>query len=293
MYNTDMAKTSIFYYTNNLLPLKLFKYTFYNTINLCKENDCELILTSHYPITEKYEEINLNNSTNKKDNAIYNYIVKDFIIPEEDLKDVNIKSYVVGQLPYHYDSIMKQLLLSEEKCSGDNIILMEHDCLYPKDYIKVVNGFLDIYDMTYSSFSNTLLSKCGYFNVAGGSYVLSTCSFRRSVFKDTYKRKLELINDKKQFLFEPYLDIQQKKYRNSYKEEIIINKHLNIDNFLKGQCVLDIKHNFNTDGMLMGDSYFHFHDYWKEDSQYIQLIDVDISDNNKKMWNYGIGKFNY
>jgi hypothetical protein len=286
-----MPKSTIFYYTNNLLPLKLLKYTFYNVLDLCKKNDCELILTSHYPITKKYEEIILSNSINK-DNLIYKYIVKDFIIPDEDLKDINIKSYVVGQLPYYYDSIIKQMLLSESKCSGDNIILMEHDCLYPEDYIKIVNGFLDMYDMTYSSFSNTLLNKFGYFKCSGGSYVLSTCSFKRDVFKRIYERKLELINNKKNFLFEPILS-SQKRYKDVYKDEIFIENHLNIDTFLKEQCILDVKHNLNTDGMLVSSDYFHFHNYWKEDSNYIELIDLDIPDNNKKMWSYGTGKFDY
>ena len=58
-------------------------------------------------------------------------------------------------------------------------------------------------------------------------------------------------------------------------------------------CILDIKHNLNTDGMLVSSDYFHFHNYWKEDSNYIELIDLDIPDNNKKMWSYGIGKFDY
>lgn len=288
-----MPKTSIFYYTNNLVPPKLLKHSFLNALKHCKDNNCELIVTSHYPITQSYTTVFLGNN-NLTSNPIYQYIVN-LSIPDSELEGVNIKNYVVGQLPYSHESIIKQILFSIDKCSSNNIILFEHDTLYPINYIPTVERFLNDYnkDMTYCGFNITLLNKDGYFNIENGSFVLGTCAFKKNIIKGIYERKLELIKSNKPYTFEPLLDIHSVHKRNFYKDEIIVKNHICIDTFLKDKCILDIKHNLNTDGMIIGENYHHYHSYWGDDKKYIDMINIDISENNQKLWNYGIGKLGY
>jgi hypothetical protein len=285
-----MPKTSIFYYTNNIAPPKLLEHSFLNVIKHCKDNNCELIVTSHFPITKSYTTVSIGNN-NQPSVPIHRHIVSDLSI---DTDGLDVKNYVVGLLPYSHASIIKQILFSEERCSGDNIILMEHDVLYPDNYIPTVERFLGNRDLTYCHLNIAFLNTNGYFNIDAGSLILSTCAFKRNILKGIYSKKLELINENKPYLFEPLLNSASKYHIDFYKKESIVENHICIDIFLKNKCPLDIKHHLNTDGMLISDNYYHFHPYWGEDKAYIEMIrSAEIDDKNKKLWNYGIGKLNY
>lgn len=288
-----MPKTSIFYYTNNVVPPKLFNHTFRQALKHCKDNNCELIITSHYPITQSYTAFPLSDYI-PSSHSIYKHIVLDISIPDAEIKNDNVKSYVVGQLPYSHESIIKQILFSESKCAGENIILMEHDCLYPDTYIPTVERFLNTYNVTYCSFNIAFLNSSGFFNIENGSFILSTCAFKRDILKGIYDKKLELIKNNKPYMFEPILDIAPKHRQAFYKDEVIVKKHICIDTFLKNKSPLDIKHNFNTDGMLISKNYYHSHPYWRKDEEYINMIKTtNIDEQDQKLWSCGIGKLNY
>jgi len=290
-----MAKTSIFYYTNNIVPPKLFEHTFCEAVKHCRNNNCELIVTSHYPITEKYETHLLNDTCRNKGD-IYNYIIQKPLVSEKDLEGIDAKIYVVGQLPYSCDSIVKQILFSIEHCTGENVILMEHDCLYPENYIPTVEKCLMGYgkDVTYCCFNNCYLNEMGYFNINVGNFVLSTFGFKKEILKGIYSRKMELRKEKKPCAFEPIFDTDLYKTK-TYKDEIIVRNHLYIDTFLGDyKCPLDIKHHLNTDGFLIAKDYYHSHPYWGNDKQYIDMIlSAKVDEKNQKLWNYGIGKLDY
>lgn len=291
----NMEKTSIFYYTNNVAPPRLLENTLRSAVKHCLDNNCELILTSHHPLTEHYETYSLGKQTiDPSKTPLYNYIVKDIILKDEELKGADVKSYVVGKMPYSYESIMRQILFSVEKCSGQNIIFMEHDCFYPETYVKTVEKFLTGQNKDFTHcIRSVFLNENGYFVMSGGSFVLGTCAAKKEIVKSVYERKLELIANNKNVTFEPLLSSAPVSKKNSFKEEIIVKKHICIDAFLKG-CVLDIKHHLNTDGFLMSREYTHFNPYWGEDKKYIEMIkSVGVSEKDQKLWNYGIGKFNY
>lgn len=286
------SDTSILYYTNNLLSRDLLCYTLKETIKHCKNNKCELILTSHYPLSEKYETIILTEQKPLKEDSLYNYLVKDTVITEKDFEDIPHKIFVVGKLPYSYVSIFKQIILSMEKCNGDNIILMEHDCLYPEAYISAIKNALGNYqkEFSYCCFATCFLNRDGYFQATNGSYCLSGCSGKKKLLMEVFKRKIDLIENKKSFQFEPLFDtLHPKRIGDAGENEIIITSHLCIDTFLKGGCVLDIKHNLNADGFCAGNKYFYHHPYWGNYQQYAKLI-CEVPEYR---WNYGITKFNY
>ena len=292
-----MKNTAIIYYTNNLLPKALFEFTLKEVIKHSEENDCEAIMISHFPVLinhEKNEDLlegneiyqnDFDKDTGKtKKSEIYNYIVKDIRIENK-----NAKNYVVGKLPYSWESIFKQILLSLEKTNADNIILMEHDCLYPSNYIENVEKLLNQFDFTYCSQNHSFLNPNGFFNLESDVFVLSGCSGKKELWKRVLNKKIELINNKKPFFFEPILDIEPSVKKEKYPEEIIINKHVCMDHFLgAGHSILDIKHSLNSDGMLLG-NYYDQHEYWGEAKRYTKLLN-DISDSK---WNYGVAKLNY
>lgn len=291
----SMEKTSVFYYTNNVAPPKLLESTLRATLKHCADNRCELILTSHYPLTEHYETHYLGNQAIEPSiTSLYNYIVKDVIINDEELRGVDIKSYVVGKMPYSYESIMRQILFSLEKCNGQNIIFMEHDCFYPETYIKTIEKFLvgQNKNLTHC-IRSVFLNEKGYFRTSGGSFVLGTCAAKREIIKRVYERKMELIANSKNLTFEPLLDTAPVSKRNSFREEIIVKNHVCIDAFLEG-CVLDIKHHLNADGFLTSNNCAHSHPYWGEDTKYIEMLrSVKVGEEDQKLWSCGIGKLNY
>ena len=56
MYNLTMT---ILYYTSNLLGKNLLFRTLSEAIQHSKDNNCQLIITSHFPLTDKYEEVDM------------------------------------------------------------------------------------------------------------------------------------------------------------------------------------------------------------------------------------------
>jgi hypothetical protein len=291
-----MEKTSIFYYTNNLIPKDLLEYTLREAIGHAEKNSCEMIITSHFPVMENYEEISslqegAEHYSQEKD--IYQYIIKNLRIKNSN---PNIKNYVVGKLPYSYSSIFKQMMLSMELSEKENIILMEHDCLYPEDYISVIEMALNKYgkDFAYSSHNSTFLNHNGFFDIKIESFTMSKCSCKRKLFQKIISNKLSLMQQNKKVEFEPVLNIMNSDPIKKYPDEILVNNHLRIDTFLgKYHSVMDIKHLLNADGYLHGE-YYDSHPYWGKSEKYIKLLNsIDINDENNLKWCYGTSKFNY
>ena len=289
---------SIFYYTNNLLPPLLFSSTLNDTIDHCKSNDCELIITSHFPVSKVYDDIEIYlspdneyrkifdpSSNSHKIHPIYDYLVKNISI---DTSQISCKNYVTGKLPYSLESIIRQLLFSVDQSKSDNIILMEHDCFYPHDYVKTaINCLNNGRDLTYCSFSHCFLNRDGFFKLANPRFYLSGCCFKKSVFKKVFSKKLTLIEKNKPYRFEPILSVEEEFKKNQYKGEIIVNNSLCIDTLLHGGNILDIKHGLNQNGQISFDTYFLYHNYWKDAQKYIDMI----KDSPCDKCNYGVSVF--
>lgn len=283
---------SILYYTNNLLSKDLLSYSLKETIKHCKNNKCEFILSSHFPLSEKYENVKIGDQDVTND-PIYDYLVRQPVITEDDTNGIDHKMLTVGKLPYSYLSIYRQILISLERCKGRNVILMEHDCLYPDNYINAVKKALIEYrrDFSYCSFATCYLNREGFFKINSGSYCLSGCSGKKDLLIEIFKRKIKLAENNEAFKFEPIINIMDALMilKEKAKGEIIISDHICIDTFIKDGCILDIKHNLNADGLLVSKDYFHYHPYWGEDKKYIDMINVIP----QAKWNYGIAKFDY
>lgn len=188
---------SIFYYTHNLLPKDLLENTVKEAIHHANRNNCQLIITSHYPIMDKYENINFDstdinfesvlinpNSVPNKNNS--KYLITDLQIPSQE----NIKNYVCN-LPSRIGSIMKQIIFSCEVCQTSKCLMMEHDCFYPDNYIESANKELDHVDMAYCLENCLMLCKDGFI-MCDHNVCLSSFSFKTKVLDRIFRKKLEL-----------------------------------------------------------------------------------------------------
>ena len=299
-----MENISILFYTNNLLSRPLLKATTESAITHAKNNGCELIITSHYPISNSYIDHPLGPTSSYKpdfdpttqkfkQSDIYNYIIKDLKV---ETSCNHIKTFVVGKLHYSYESIYKQILFSLKQCSNENIVLMEHDCLYPKGYIEAVKKCLVSYQyhFAYCSFANCFLSEEGFFDISLRNFLLSSCSGKKDLFQKIFSTKLKLLQENKKYKFEPLLDIEPQKDRYD-KEEVVIEKHLCADKFLDGP-ILDIRHQLNSSPNILvrEGEYLQEHEYWGNAKQYIDMIRaIEVEHKNAKLWSYGTARQDY
>ena len=293
---TDLA---IFYYTNNLTPPKLLEATLKSAIDHSVKNNCELIITSHYPVLKNYEEVLLGSAKDKDDidtatgkkyrSKLYEYIVKDLRI---DAPSDKIKNYVVGRLAYRLESIFWQILFSCQKCSSDYILFMEDDCFYPSNYIETIRKYLIAhqYDLTHCSFAVSYLDSEGFFSIDNPGFFLSTCAGKKTILEAVLKQKLKLIAESKKTRFEPILSTQSKLVKDEYKEEIVIEKPLCIDVLLKNQ-VLDIKHQLNSTLSIphnIRTRRSKTHPYWGEAQYFTDLINsIQVDEKDSKLWSHG------
>jgi len=290
---------SILYYTNNLLPSKILENTILAVNSTCLKNNCELIITSHYPITKNYEEIDITES--KEDRLftgkinletkearlahIYKHLVKDLSFN----LDSKHKAYVVGKLPYTHKSIYKQILLSLSKAQGDSIVFMEHDCFYPESYIEAVHKAMKHYNFGYCQKNCCYLDFEGFFKT-DTEFMLSGCSGKKDILTNIFSKKLELLNTNKPYDFEPIINTASNDFRDKYPEEIIASNSVCIDQFLPpNHDILDIKHKLNQGGQLFvlkrhPGALQNFvkienHPYWGNSNKFMDMMQIDIDRN--------------
>ena len=298
-----MQNISILFYTNNLVSPRILEESLKGAMKQAQDNDCELIVTSHFPLTVDFESVNLITEPyylkefdpeNQKHKAsdIYDYIVKELKV---EANCDHIKSYVVGKLPYSHESIFKQILFSLEKCSSDNVVLMEHDCFYPKEYIKSVKKCLIEYqyEFAYCSFANCFLNENGFFDISFRKFLLSTCVGKTKLMQRIFTDKLQLFQEKKRYKFEPVLDIEPSP--NNYADNVIVTKHLCMDKFLDGP-VLDIRHQLNSSAniLIRDGNYSQHNSYWGDAKKFIDMIqDISVKRKNIQRWCYGTALQDY
>ena len=128
------VKTTIFYYTNNLVPEGILRETLIRVMREVESrDDLELIVTSHYPVIDDCVDVSdqfqkdENVDRNLASAAVSGPIIK-FRVPKR------AKFFVVGALPQKLRSIFQQLQFSIGHAHGEHIIMHEHDVLYPDGY---------------------------------------------------------------------------------------------------------------------------------------------------------------
>ena len=297
-------KTSIFYYTNNLLPPNLLKNTLNATVDHAIRNNCELIITSHYPLVKNYISQPLTNGENytsivdpitreASKSKLYDHIVSGNILET----DYPVKNYVVGKLPYNFTSIIWQILLSLNKCSHNDVIFMESDCFYPKNYVEVTKNKLTHLDMTYCFNTTCFLGINGFYKLRPTVF-LSTFSGKREVFRRIFERKLNLSTNGAKFVLEPIVDTMDN-YQDFIKQDPLTTNCSFLSECDLDGPILDVRHRFNLANAysVSSDNYFPKHYYWGEAQKYIDMLgdsDIDATDAiDSKLWHHGLANLNY
>lgn len=287
-----MRDFALFYYTNNLISPELLKATLGSACELSVKNNAELILTSHFPITDEYTVKDLGNEyygTFRPN--LYDYLVRDSIV---DIPD-NAKAFVVGKLPYSLKSIIKQILLSIDNCDSDNVVFMEHDCFYPSDYLKAIDSISDDIDIAFVDSKRCFLDEIGFFKFKAPTILLSGFSGKKEVMKEVFENKLRLLDEgKKISSVEPYVDYGEMSQVINHSEEIKINNSTRVDSFLDG-TILDIRHQFNSSANVLVKKEYNGHDsYWGDADKYKNMIKyVDVADEDKSFWDWGTIQLDY
>ncbi len=262
-------KNTILICTNNIIPKKLFKLVFSNCLLQAIDNgDTNVVLVSHYPVFsehvvstidndgsflrchEKYKEITCTKPF--LDNCI------DSGGEKNAFKEVNITNVVVGEQEYSINTIFKQLQVGLKYCN-ENIVIFEHDVLYPFGYTgKMINKLNLGCDICVWK---NCLYWCyqGFFKSNEGMW-FSRFSFKKNILEEHVLRSIETGTDQ----IEPCL-------KNIGKTDgfYVYDNYTLID----GIEVLDIKHGLNTSGYMLFDEHEKEHFYWGKMDKYLDYID--------------------
>jgi hypothetical protein len=187
-------------------------------------------------------------------------------------------NYVVGECEYNHSTIYRQLLLGAH-CYADNIIIMEHDVLYPMNYAKTVSGILDSgMDLCYWA-RGKYFSDLGFFDLPN-IMTLSRFSMKRKQFVKVFENK----KDKDLKFVEPAL--RGIEIQGDFSQEIVT------DNFamVYGIDTLDIRHGLNVSGNYIVENYSQGHSYWGDYSEIYPMIDGPCRRlvESHPSYNYGI-----
>jgi len=276
----DMSST-IFFYTNNLLHRNLLRKTLITAVDCARFSNAKLLVTSHFPLFKEYIDVSSEFGGLKEDNLPEDY-------KELCIKDLNLDNephainYVTGKLPYKPKSILDQLIFSCDHCNTDNIVLFEHDCFYPHDYVKIVEEQLKRYDITYCMEAYCMVNRKGFYVCEPHPY-LSSFSGRRETFTDIFKKKKEMYGevirmlepvvpcdlvlkdikwtDGKEHMIPKILRVKTKydgdkevyaksEERAAQINEIIASNSFCLDRVLGNECILEFQHGLNCTASL-------------------------------------------
>ena len=236
-----MTNHSVFYYTHNLLSANILEKTLTSCMESCKKNRCELILTSQYPLTfsyyndkiffDKVEETPIRQELEQ-------LITKNLAIDYDN--ELICKPYVLGKMPYSIKTILEQLLFSCSMCEGKFVTLMEHDCLYPPNYLSVVENCLKKYEICHCLKNTCFASEYGFVKSLPHVY-LSSFSFRKELFVKILKNKLDMLSKYGFTIVEPMSrvsvnDLSEGSFKDEECRNGVIGQEMFLDD-LSSKCI--------------------------------------------------------
>jgi hypothetical protein len=162
---------------------------------------------------------------------------------------------------------------------GENIIMMEHDVLYPKEYLDETVAVLDE-GYGFACAKNHLLFTLMGFSESIHSYHLSRFSGKKKSWLDFYNRVA--IENSTQV--EPSL----KGIEGFGQRDLIEYEDYKIYN--SSHPVLDISHGLNTTGKPFNPNLYDLDEYWGDKSEILALFDEDYVNftNKNAIFNYGL-----
>jgi hypothetical protein len=270
-------KNTILICTNNLIPKNLLKKVVENAADQAiKLGDTQIVIVSHYPVVENYEKVDLLNCKDQVHDKLQSTIIKEPFIKSFPI----ISNYVVGEKEYSIDTIFKQMLFGSSKVDSESIIIMEHDILYPPNYLKKTSSIIGCgFDICFWQ-SLAFFSLKGFFRFK--SVALSRYSFKKSFFDLVFLEKMV----RKSLTTEPFLlEYESFAFADIKTEEKFFSNYAVIHE----TDVLDIKHGLNTSGQLNVEKYEDEHPFWGKAEDISKLIDDNYKETVNKNISYSYG----
>lgn len=268
-------KNTVLICTNNLVPKNLLKRVVENAVDQAmKLGDTQVVIVSHYPVVENYEKVDLPDCKDQIHEKLQSTIIKEPFIKQLPL----LSNYVVGEKEYAIDTIFKQMLFGSSKVDSESIIVMEHDILYPPNYLKKVSAIIRTgFDICFWG-SSCFFSLKGFFKIK--NVALSRYSFRKSFFDQLFFDKMtrkSLVTEPLLLEYEPFVFLKtDEKFFSNYA---IVHE----------TDVLDIKHGLNTSGQCNVEKYENEHPFWGKIEDVSRLIDDNYKETVNKNVSYSYG----
>lgn len=229
--------------TNNLVPKRLLEQVLANALAVARaQGDTNVVVVSHFPVFFSHTPVNIEVEEERHISLDDALIKEPFVNPDAFLAEgINI---VVGERRYDYTTILRQMEVGLKYC-GDNVIIMEHDVMYPHDYLETMIESLEKgYDFVVWG-KHCFLTFSGY--IPGPNYILLS---QYSGTKEAWSK---------------YVSDSLKQMPSVFEPPIYASDGSILDGCLKlidVPPVLDVKHGFNTTGNISSDTFEDWHEYW-------------------------------
>ena len=273
-----MPRATILLCTHNLVPKNLFTRVLEECVfGQARTWNCDIVIVSHYPVLEDYVEENLPRIERVSHPQFQSTLLKEPLISREFVSRwppiENLTNLVVGERKYSMDTLCDQMALGVAYSKTDNIIVMEHDVLYPSSYTYYMSKALD-YGASFCCWrKGVILSSEGYFKTPGW-LMFSRISWRRGFLGrylaalaqlESYSLEPEILSDSCGDTQETFGD---------YEGHDLKAKYAMVDDPTgEDYDVLDVKHGLNSTGNIVVKEYYDDHPKWGNRRLWVDLVD--------------------
>jgi hypothetical protein len=267
--------------TNNLVPKRLFETVLKGSvIPQAEANGCDIVIVSHFPVFDQYTDNDCILSPKAEHKEFWETLLKSPIVKASDCV-APFLNVVVGEMEYSLDTICEQLRVGLKLAKHDKVIIMEHDVLYPGDYVsKMIKSLAKEASLCYWK-DFVLLCSSGYFKTPG-MLNLSRLACTKRFFLDY----LDAIMSFDDYFMEPQIPYFDSDSTNRVYDDYGIIANYEI---CGGDDVLDVKHGLNTEGNIIVDRFYDNHRFWGKASLTLSLIDAEYTAKSMSKNRYAFG----
>jgi len=255
--------TALLFYTNNLLPAPLLNETLSRMFEAAWRHECLQISSSHFPITTCFRDASEDVFLEPCRRGIFNFdpCISEAYVTHPKCRVQTDIALVTGRLAYSPETIARQIVHAIRCTNLDKIILMEHDVLYPADYVPMMSAALD--EAEFAMYDSYLfMDASGFFNTEMEFRHLSRYAARRKTLEEFFMTKIE----------ENRFGILEPVFRQHFCGDPDADL---VDGVVVegGPPVLDVKHGANAAGQIIVGRHQLMDDYWGFHPRYVSLFD--------------------
>jgi len=265
--------------TNNLVPTRIFERVLETAFSQASARlNIGVVVVSHFPIFTKHVvTVDLPEVPYERHEQFDSLFVKESKVNPDEFS-CPYMNICVGEREYSLHTIVQQMMCAI-KMYDAYYIIMEHDVFYPMDYVSKMLCYVDLsYDFLF--WQNTVfLTDSGFFDC--GMYALSRFAGQQRAWMRFLESKLRQDGFTS---VEPVLKGMEPLILSP--DEIVFDKYKIIED---GAPTLDIKHGFNTTGMILASNPRKEDAYWGKADLWLGYIDQEWLEAKQRMSMYGYG----